>query len=171
MYSNTNFNSKNTIVNSNVPIKPSVKRIKVIENRQLVPPSHPQVSDTEWAHVEKRNKHKPALVANRETIGSRQRPVGNRDTKAKSSKRFIKPAVVTITNKSGGATYAEILAKARERVTLKDLQTTTIRRAMNGAIVIEVTGPPRKTASRNAQSQPCGGPRRRSQSKQPGDYG
>lgn len=47
-------------------VKPSVKRIKVIENRQLVPPSHPQVSDTEWAHVEKRNKHKPALVANRE---------------------------------------------------------------------------------------------------------
>jgi len=51
--------------------------------------------------------------------------------------------VVTITSKPNGLTYAEILAKAREKVCLKDLgiKTTTIRRAINGAIVIEVPGP------------------------------
>lgn len=40
---------------------------------------------------------------------------------AKSRKRLVKPAVVTITGKSGGAPYAQILAKAREKVSLKDL--------------------------------------------------
>lgn len=47
---------------------------------------------------------------------------------------------MTITGKPGGASYAEILAKAREKVFLKELgiQDTKIRRAMNGVIVIQV---------------------------------
>lgn len=55
-------------------------------------------------------------------------------------KKLIKPAVVTITNKPGGASYAKILAKAREKVSLQDLEIkeTVIRRAINGAIIIEV---------------------------------
>jgi len=59
---------------------------------------------------------------------------------AKSGRRLIKPPVVTITNKSKDISYADILAKAREKVSLKDLgiETTVIRRAMNGAIIIEV---------------------------------
>lgn len=50
--------------------------------------------------------------------------------------------MVTITSRPGGVTYAEILAKAKEKVSLRDLgiQSTTMRRAMNGALVIEVPG-------------------------------
>jgi len=40
--------------------------------------------------------------------------------KAKPGRRLIKPAVVTIKSKPDGLTYAQILAKAREKVSLKD---------------------------------------------------
>lgn len=76
-------------------------------------------------------------------LGSQRQPTRTVREKTKPSKRFIKPAVVTITSKPDGLSYAQILAKAREKVCLKDLgiQTTTIRRAINGAIIIEVPGP------------------------------
>jgi len=70
-------------------------------------------------------------------------PIGGRVSAAKTGKRLIKPAVVTITSKQGGATYAEILRSAREKVSLRDLgiENTVIRRAMNGAIIIKVPEP------------------------------
>lgn len=129
----------------------SRKRIRIIEDRQLVPPSYPSSvypspSGDEWERVEKRRKHVQATMANttanNETTGSRQRSINTRNKLAKSGKKLMKPAVVTITSKPGGPTYAQILAKARERISLKDLgiQTTVIRRSLNGAIIIEVPG-------------------------------
>lgn len=74
--------------------------------------------------------------------------------KAKPGRRLIKPAVVIITSKPDGLTYAQILAKAREKVCLKELgiQTTVIRRAINGAIVIEVPGPQGKQLAGSLRS-------------------
>lgn len=48
--------------------------------------------------------------------------------------------------KPDGASYADILVKAREKVSLREIgiQETVIRRAVNGAIVIEVPGPQSK---------------------------
>lgn len=93
--------------------------------------------------MEKRRRRNESEAVNKEVNGLRQHISSNRKAKAKPGKIFVRPAVVTITNKAGGPSYAEILAKARERVSLNELgiQTTTIRRAMNGAIVIEVPGP------------------------------
>lgn len=93
--------------------------------------------------VERGGKRTQISAANQETIASRQRSANPRNNTAKSGRKLTKPAVVTITSRPGGATYAQILAKARERVSLKDLgiQTTVIRRALNGAIIIEVPGP------------------------------
>lgn len=53
-----------------------------------------------------------------------------------------RPAVVTITGKPG-VSYAEILSKAKSSVSLKNLgiERPKMRRAMNGAIVIEIPGP------------------------------
>ncbi|EFN68990.1 hypothetical protein EAG_02451, partial [Camponotus floridanus] len=61
-------------------------------------------------------------------------------------RRLSKPAVVTITSKPDGISYADILARAREKVSLQEIgiQETVIRRAPNGAIVIEVSGPQSK---------------------------
>lgn len=69
-------------------------------------------------------------------------PTSGRVNEPRSGNRLIKPAVVTITSKQGGATY-EILRMAREKICLKDLgiENTIIKRAVNGAIVIQVPGP------------------------------
>lgn len=137
MYTNTNI--KEATVNLYDSAKPRIKRIRVVENKQLVPPSRPSYSKTEWTNVDNRDRRKQTYTTNKEAVGSRQRLTGDKNNAAKSGKRLIKPAVVTITSKPGGATYAEILAKARQRVSLGELgiETTTIRRAMNGAIVIQ----------------------------------
>jgi len=51
--------------------------------------------------------------------------------------------VVTITGKPKGATYAEILNKAKQKVYLGNLgiENVRMRRAMNGALIIELPGP------------------------------
>lgn len=146
MYKLANSNSGFNANDYNAPIKPRIKNIRVIENRQLVPPSLVPPGDAQWVQVRKRSQRKLDVVANKESTTPKRHSVGGAGdggTKAKVGKRLIRPAVVTITGKPGGATYAEILAKARERVSLGELgiQTTTIRRALNGTIIIEVSGP------------------------------
>lgn len=144
-----NVSSKKYITdkpNVNVKNKSSSKGIRIIENRQLVPPrqiySSPASSD--WARVGRKGRGARVLFP---VDRSPQPPRPLAQTKGGRAvglgKRLIKPAVVTISNRSGDKTYAQILAKARENVNLKNLgiQTTVIRRAVNGAIVIEVPGP------------------------------
>lgn len=112
MYTNTNI--KEATVNLYDTAKPRIKRIRVIENKQLVPPFHPSHNETEWTKVDNRNRRKQTYTPNKEAVGSQQRFIGDTNKAAKPGKRLIKPAVVTITSKPGGATYAEILAKARQ---------------------------------------------------------
>lgn len=52
-----------------------------------------------------------------------------------------RPAVVTITASEGGS-YAEVLRRAREKVSLQELgiRNTKIRRAFNGGLIIEILG-------------------------------
>lgn len=124
------------------------KGIKIIENRQIVPPSLPPPSGDEWRRVGKRGVARNAPVKSQQSVAGGLPPSNNvikrtLPDKSKPGKRLVRPAVVTISNKSRGASYAEILSKAREKVSLKDLgiSETVIRRALNGAIVIEVPGP------------------------------
>lgn len=67
----------------------------------------------------------------------------NNTKKSKFKPRAIKSAVVTITGKSDGATYAQILSKAKQNVSLASLgiQELRMRRAMNGALIMELPGP------------------------------
>jgi len=93
----------------------------------LVPPAPgPASSHTEWVKVDGRGRR---INSDDVMFSARQRASDRKNSTPKSSKRLIKPAVVTITSKTGGATYAEILAKAREKVSLRDLgiQSTVIR--------------------------------------------
>lgn len=57
--------------------------------------------------------------------------------------RVNKPAVVTITSKSDGVSYAQILSKAKQNVSLGNLgiQNVRMRRALNGALVLKLPGP------------------------------
>lgn len=54
---------------------------------------------------------------------------------------------MTITGKNRDVSYAEILGKAKEKVSLGSLGINNVRmrRAMNGALVIEIPGPDGKT--------------------------
>jgi len=68
------------------------------------------------------------------------------NTTHKFNLKSTKNAVVTVTGKSGGATYAQILSKAKQSVSLASLgiQNLRMRRAMNGALIMELGGPDRK---------------------------
>ncbi|EFN69006.1 Proline-rich P65 protein [Camponotus floridanus] len=150
---NANFSTKSKLksnlknyvkkVDKTIPATQSTPRskgIRLVENIQIVPPVlPPPTGDTEWNRVAGRGRR---MTDNRSGFNARSRVADKRET-AKPGKRFLKPAVVTITSKPDGLTYAQILAKAREKVCLRDLgiQTTVIRRAISGAIVIEVPGP------------------------------
>lgn len=129
-------------------------KIRLIENKQIVPPQHPSlIPDKEWITVGRRGRFKSGSSQNSyvRADASASLSAGRNTKRAVNSagnlkKKLAKPAVVTITSKPGGASYADILAKARERVSLKDIgiQETAIRRALNGAIVIEIPGPQSK---------------------------
>lgn len=137
---------------------PYVRGIRVTANEQLVPPSPslpPSRVPNAWISVGRDGK--PTRDSKRRLRSQASDPVtsisgafapgrlpragGGRPDR--SAKRLVKPAVVIITSKPGGASYAEILSKAKQRVSLKEIgiENTIIRRAMNGAIVIEVPGP------------------------------
>lgn len=133
------------------------KGIRIIENRQLVPPYNPGYIDAEWTEVASRKRYNQQQQQQQQRQQQQQQQRAVRETedrlqrrplvavreRARSGRRLIKPAVVTITGKRNGPTYAQILSKARGNVNLKALgiQTTVIRRAVSGAIVIEVPGP------------------------------
>lgn len=138
------YDKKSANDNARVESTPRGKGIRLIENRQIAPPAQiPLRSNSEWIRVTGKGRRETQLpdVESDGKIQRRRASTGKES--AIPGKRLIKPAVVTITSKPDGLTYAEILAKAREKVCLKDLgiKTTTIRRAINRAIVIEVPGP------------------------------
>lgn len=148
-------NDRKLSIKSSESAKPYNKGIRLIANKQLVPPSQPSPRNPEWVNVTGKKRRNQSLNSNEAIVESRRRLPSNRGAGAKPGRKLIKPPVVTITNKSKDSSYADILAKAREKVSLKDLgiETTVIRRAMNGAIIIEVPGPQGKQQASTLSSR------------------
>lgn len=164
------INDKESLVVKNFRVKevksvkgPRNKEIKIVENRQIVPPSYLPPPDREWSVIGRRGRIVSDRSGDSERVSS-VRAAGTESRRRVNSgnggaggpgRRLVKPAVVTITNRPGGLSYAQILAKARDQVSLKDLgiQTTTIRRAMNGAIIIEIPGPQGKRLAGDLSSK------------------
>lgn len=129
-------------------------KIRLIENRQIVPPQDSSpMPDKEWVTVGRRGRFKSGSSQNSYVRVDVSAPPSaskniqrNANKAGNFKKKLAKPAVVTIKSKPDGASYADILAKAREKVSLKDIgiQETVIRRALNGTIVIEIPGPQSK---------------------------
>jgi len=122
------------------------------------------VRDNEWKLVSSNVKKKqtPVVQASRRMSRSNDTPDSgssvtfsyhnerkvnviktNSTNKPKFKPRVLKSAVVTITGKPDGATYAQILTKAKQNVSLANLgiQELRMRRAMNGALIMELPGP------------------------------
>lgn len=169
--SESNFKSGLDVAFS--PYVPRRKDIKLVENKQLVPPSfhsapssgenlYSKDKNEEWRSVSNSVKKKRApeiktlLKVNQPndtpdsessvTVSNRNKTkiIKTKNTNiSKFKPRAIKTSVVTITGKPGGATYAEILSKAKQNVSLASLgiQDLRMRRAMNGALVMELPGP------------------------------
>lgn len=140
---------KLNLVNNNNDQKPRRSDIKIIANKQLVPPrdeynnnsSNPNfnINTNEWKNITKRGKkrqtpYKTIVKFNQppDTPDSGSSAAHNKfkrlntgkiksDKVAKPGNRIVKPAVVTITGKPDGATYAQILSKAKQNVSLASL--------------------------------------------------
>jgi len=125
--------------------------IRIIENRQLVPPYNPGYIDAEWTEVASRKRYNQQQQqkqqrqqqqqqqqrAVRETEDRLQRrPLVAVRERARSGRRLIKPAVVTITGKRNGPTYAQILSKVRGNVNLKALG---IQRSLEERLVVPLS--------------------------------
>lgn len=78
----------------------------------------------------------------------------NKSVSVSKYKSKFKPAVVVIKGKPGGATYAQILSKAKQNVSLGNLgiQNLRMRRAVNGALVLELPGPDGRRLAGSLQS-------------------
>lgn len=124
---------------------------KIIENVQIVPPVNNTTQTQqpqEWQTVSrKKQKKKKKGIEQAGTSGTR-RPdkSANQNVRSDMSKpgrrRIPKTAAVTIKPNTEGFSYADVLRNARESVFLKDIgiEDSRIRKARNGAIVIEVPG-------------------------------
>lgn len=185
-------NNAHMVINKKISMSsdsPRVREdIRIVENRQLVPPSASAMAssfplgsestfkesdmvESEWSAVNRsgRTRAKPynrklitgynqssdtpdsgsGMVTDKriQTIVKNKSDVPNNSLKPKLKPKFKpklnRPAVVTITGLPGGATYAQILGKAKQSVSLGDLgiKTLRMRRAMNGALVLELPGP------------------------------
>lgn len=145
---------------------PRRKNIKILENRLLVPPliqsvprkSEPLTNNNEWL-VKKNKKSRAAKakilslntldsgysaitpILNRNNLVKTKTNIKKNPNISKFKPKAIKNAVVT--GKLGGATYAQILNKAKQSVSLASLgiHDLRMRRAMNGALVMELPGP------------------------------
>lgn len=91
------------------------KGIKIVENIQVVSPANKLGYSNDWGTVGRRGKIKPVVqvpvqssVENSSVIPpqNRKRSISNSASGYKLSKKLARPAVVTINNKPGGATYA-----------------------------------------------------------------
>lgn len=134
---------------------------RIIEDVQLIPPRTTKigVSDNnkdvektqgDWRIVNKRKKGR----IKKQGKGQEQRQDKSRtsgtDKKPSnvsvSTARLRKPprtASVAVTGKIDGVSYANILKKAREGISLSELgiENTRIRKGINGGVIIEIPGP------------------------------
>lgn len=126
--------------------KKSKPLIKVIENRQIVPPRSErdrEEKDLEWTEVIRKDKKKKNHLEEKKELVIREKKQPSKKEKAKAIKRRIpKTAAISIKGKSENFFYAEALKKARTEISLEDMEINSpkIRKGMNGATIIEIFG-------------------------------
>ncbi|XP_029161730.1 uncharacterized protein LOC114933369 [Nylanderia fulva] len=92
---------------------------------------------------------------NKPTVKRNRQQENIRKLSRKPGVRLAKPAVVVIANKpESNLTYAEILGKAKEIIVPEDLgiERMRMRRAVNGAIVLEIPEPKGRQLASNLRS-------------------
>lgn len=130
--------------------KQTREKPRIIENIQIRPPdinSEQAQQQQEWQVVErrkpKRNRTPNARgTPNRPGLNKGSRQTLRNDVSKPNKRRIPKTAAVTIKTNTEEFSYADVLRKARESVSLRDIgiEDSKIRKARNGAIVIEVPG-------------------------------
>jgi len=118
---------------------------RIISNVQIAPPRQVEQDEAaqrgqqeeEWTEVRGRREGVRRRETNRTASGGRER--------SRSGTRLRKPpraAVVSIRARNEGVSYAEVLKKARQEVSLGDLgiETTRIKKGINGSLLIEIPG-------------------------------
>lgn len=126
---------------------------RVISNVQIVPPRedarkigrHNELQGEEWTKVSGRRRE-----AGRRP-GSDRTGAGRGDRSWSGNRlRKERAAVVAIRTKDDSVSYAEVLRKARQEISLGDLgiEMTRIKRGINGSLLIEVPGQESKEKAR-----------------------
>lgn len=113
--------------------------IKIIENRQLIPPRNEREKkeEAEWTEVNRKGRKK----SNTKDVAV-QKTKTTKEKKDRPAKRKIpKTAAISIKGKSENFSYAEALKKARTEISLEDMEINAprIRKGMNGATIIEIS--------------------------------
>ncbi|XP_025267884.1 uncharacterized protein LOC112639132 [Camponotus floridanus] len=109
------------------------KGIKLKGNIQLIPPRMETkgiIPEGEWKEVGKKGKI-------RKGKGEKKKDIG------KEKKKLPKTAAINIIGSNNSFSYAEALKKIRKEISLQNLeiQTPRVRKGMNGATIIEISGP------------------------------
>lgn len=113
---------------------------RIVENIQIVPPREEMAvqkkDEQEWQIVNRKVKKKKE-IPKKEV----KRNIKN-DVSRPNRRRVPKTAAVTIKSSTEGLSYADMLKNARESVSLREIgiEDSKIRKARNGAIVIELPG-------------------------------
>lgn len=128
------------------------KKPKIISNIQIVPPkTMRQIQDTDTEGERKEETWKTVTGKKRNRIKRKENTQGGKKEKGKDSNKGPSKqprtgkvhgtSAVTITAREG-ASYAEILRKAREKISLQSIgiETSKIRKGINGGIIIEIPG-------------------------------
>lgn len=147
-----NRHRKRPRIVSDIRIAPPRKRaeaVSVASTGTTPTTSAPAVDGMKWTRVESNRSARKKRQSNKgaEAGGSRRnkpkpaRSIPSRRDKA-DRRRLPRNSVVAIKVMKETTSYAEVLKKAREKVSLKDLgiETTRIQKAVDGGLLIEVPG-------------------------------
>lgn len=129
--------------------------IRLLENRQLVPPraekeereeiiKEEDKQDTTWTKVIKKGKNKKKEEI-KEKKGKKEEIKDKREITIKTTKvkrRVPSTAAISIKGSKEEFSYAEALKKARTAISLEEMEINAprIRKGMNGATIIEIKG-------------------------------
>ncbi|XP_032688973.1 uncharacterized protein LOC116852579 [Odontomachus brunneus] len=99
--------------------------------------------DGDWVTVGKGKGKRPQPQQKRVATMANEEEVGAVLRKNEARRRPPKTAAVTITGRAEGFSYANVLRKAREKISLAGIgiEQSKIRRAINGGILMEIMGP------------------------------
>lgn len=100
-----------------------------------------ETSSTGWTEIRGRRRRN-----SRVSIRNRERQLIVRERRP-SKKRAPRTAAISLKIEEGGESYAQMLRKAREKISLEelDIRNMKIRHAITGNLIIEVAGPDNNT--------------------------